>query len=504
MTKTKPEKTMPLNPTDLIEFKTLAEDAPVMLWLTNTDGDIIFSNTKWKQFVGSRNVAEKGGNAWYEALHPDDREECLKIFEDAFVSHDHFEMEYRLQRLDGEYRYVLDTGEPYKDDKGEFAGFIGSSTDITERKKSEQQLQRSHTEMSQYNIEMRLINKLNSYLQVCRTMEETHPVILYYARELFPSCSGSLYLLNENKTIVESAVSWGENTGSQLPVITSDDCWSLRQGKTHTVNDAEHGLVCKHLTATPEHGYTCVPIIAQGEMVGMLHLQFPKIEHGLSEEDYDRLIESRQRLVNMTADNLALALVSLKLREALEEQSIRDPLTKLYNRRYMEETIEREFSRCTRSKTELGILMLDIDHFKSYNDNYGHDAGDMVLVEFASLMRNKLRDSDIVCRFGGEEFMLIMPGAPLSILEQRAKQIRESLKELTFHYQGKALSNITTSIGIASFPYHGQNPKDLIKAADTALYQAKETGRDRAVVAKELKIRAYEKTNANLKVANGS
>ena len=150
----------------------------------------------------------------------------------------------------------------------------------------------------------------------------------------------------------------------QIPVITPDDCWSLRQGKPHVVSDIDHGLVCRHLKNCPEHGYTCVPIIAQGDMVGMIHLQFPKHSENLTQEEINHNIEAKRRLVNMTADNLALALVSLKLREALKIQSIKDPLTKLFNRRYMEETLEREYLRCKRSDELLGILMLDIDHFK--------------------------------------------------------------------------------------------------------------------------------------------
>jgi len=487
--------------TDFIEFKTLAEDAPVMLWQTNIDGEIIFSNAKWKQFVGSKKSETVSGNTWYEALHPDDRNHCLDVFREAFISHNAFEMEYRLRRLDGEYRNVLDTGEPYVGANKMFAGFIGSSTDITERKKSEEQLQRSNAEMQQYNAEMKIINKLNSYLQVCRTLKETHPIIFYYARELFPSCSGSIYLLNENKTIVESVVTWGENIDIQLPVITTDDCWSLRQGKNHTVIDTEHGLVCKHLTKCPEHGYTCVPIIAQGEMVGMLHLQFPKSDTEFEKEGVMRQIKARQRLANMTADNLALALVSLKLREALEIQSIRDPLTHLFNRRYMEETLEREFSRCSRAKSDLGVLMLDIDHFKKYNDEHGHDAGDLVLVEFATMLSENLREGDIACRYGGEEFLLILPGASLGVLKKRAEQIRDDLSQLIINYQGKMLNNITVSIGIAAHPIHAETPKALIKAADTALYQAKEKGRDRAIVATTLNSRSKDQYKNNKKVS---
>lgn len=487
-----------------IQFETLAEDAPVMLWLTNVDGEIIFSNTKWKNFIGSEKVNEEGGNAWYEALHPDDKENCLRTFREAFASHKHFEMEYRLKRLDGEYRNILDTGEPYIENDGRFAGFIGSSTDMTERKMFEEQLSHSHKEMTQHNIEMRLINKINSYLQVCISMEETYPVIYYYARELFPNCTGALYLLNDKKTIVESVVTWGEQKDNQIPVITMEDCWSLRQGKVHTVNDNKNGLVCNHLTECPEYGYTCVPIIAQGEMVGMLHLQFPKYGEDLLKEDILRQVEARQRLVNMTADNLALALVSLKLREALEAQSISDPLTHLYNRRFMEETLEKELPKCIRNKTTLGILMLDIDHFKSFNDNYGHEAGDLVLIEFAKLISGRLRKGDIACRYGGEEFMIIMPGAPLHVLEDRAELIRNNLKKLKINYQKEILQDITVSIGIAIAPDHGDTQKALIKSADMALYEAKETRRDKAVVAKPLNNRYQDRTQEPIEIAKAS
>jgi diguanylate cyclase (GGDEF)-like protein/PAS domain S-box-containing protein len=487
-----------------IEFKTLAEDAPVMLWQTDEDGAIIFSNTKWKQFIGAKILEKEGGNAWYEALHPDDRKHCLDTFREAFISRGSFEMEYRLKRIDGEYRHILDTGEPYLHPNKKFAGFIGSSTDITERKIFEDQLQQSNSDMQQYNAEMKIINKLNSYLQVCRTLEETHPILFAYAQELFPSCSGSIYLLNEAKTVVESVVTWGQNTETQIPVITTDDCWSLRQGKNHNVHDTEHGLVCKHLTKCPENGYTCVPIIAQSEMVGMLHLQFPIFDGELNQENISRRVEAKQRLANMTADNLALALVSLKLREALEIQSIRDPLTQLYNRRYMEETLDREFSRCFRAATELGLIMLDIDHFKSYNDVHGHDAGDLVLVEFTKMVNEKLRGVDVACRYGGEEFMLILPGAPLHVLEKRAELIHDDLTQLKINHQGSILKNVTVSIGISCYPLHAESPEALIKAADVALYEAKETGRNKTVVAGSLNSRAEDRTNYNLKVAHSN
>ncbi|NKB37274.1 MAG: diguanylate cyclase [Gammaproteobacteria bacterium] len=486
-----------------IEFKTLAEDAPVMLWLTDINGEIIYSNSRWKEFIGAEKVKADGGNAWYQALHPEDQERCLEVFKRSFSSHRPFEMEYRLKRLDGQFRNMLDTGEPYISEDGKFSGYIGSSADITEQRCSEQRLQQSHQEMELHNIEMALVNKLNSFLQICRTLEETYPVMLHYAQELFPDCAGSIYLLNESKTTVESVVSWSPNNEVQIPVIIPDECWALRQGKPHVVLEFEHALNCQHLQKVPEFGYMCVPIIAQGDMLGMIHLQFPEItDKSLNVTERSKLLESRRRLVYMTADNLALSLVSLKLREALKTQSIRDPLTGLYNRRYMEESLEREYSLYIRNEKSLGVIMLDIDHFKKYNDKFGHDVGDKILSELGNLLKNRLRKSDISCRYGGEEFILILPTAPVTILEQRAEEIRNDISNLSISFQCEIFNEITVSLGVAVTPMHADSATQLVKAADEALYQAKNTGRNKVVIAKDLCQRSPKNVTIKKKTNN--
>ena len=160
------------------DFRIVAEDAPVMLWFTNADGKVIFTNARWKKFVsGDAENDQVTSNFWVEALHPDDVKGCLKTFQEAFKQRQSFQMEYRLRRADGQYRYVHDTGEPYINKEGKFAGFIGSSTDITDRKNHEMQLHLSQMELSQHNQEMQFINELNSYLQVCVSHDETHSII---------------------------------------------------------------------------------------------------------------------------------------------------------------------------------------------------------------------------------------------------------------------------------------------------------------------------------------
>jgi diguanylate cyclase (GGDEF)-like protein len=179
-----------------------------------------------------------------------------------------------------------------------------------------------------------------------------------------------------------------------------------------------------------------------------------------------------------------MALASLRSREELQNRSIRDPLTGLFNRRYMEESFERELHRAARSETPaVSFMMIDIDHFKNINDTFGHDAGDMVLRELGCILIRKSRKYDIACRFGGEEFVLCLPGACREIAEQRATDIRQSVKRLGLHYDERDMGIIIISIGISVYPDLGETPAELMKKADQALYQAKENGRDRVVVA---------------------
>jgi diguanylate cyclase (GGDEF)-like protein/PAS domain S-box-containing protein len=464
------------------DFRTVAEDAPVMLWLTNAEGKVVFTNSKWQKFVGAPPGEPLAGDAWIKALHPDDLAPCLKTFEEAFAAHQSFEMEYRLRRGDGQYRYVLDTGEPYINKEGKFSGFIGSSSDITDRKNHEDQLRRSQQELTQHNLEMQLINELNSYLQVCKSLEETHSIVAHYGRKIFAAYSGALYLFNESHAAVEAVAEWGDVKCFSSSAISPDDCWALRQGKVHVVDRSRDAIVCNHTVEGCEQGYVCAPAIAQGEMIGVLSVT-------LGPDGTDRSgilrtsVESRARLISLAADNLAMALVSLKLREALRNRSVRDPLTGLFNRRYLEETLVRELSSSNRADKNLGVIMVDIDHFKTYNDTHGHDAGDFVLVTIAELVRSKLRSGDVPCRYGGEELVLIMPGAGKEIVTKRAELLRQAIESHQFVYKGKNLAGVTVSMGVADFPVDGDSAAALLKAADMALYQAKESGRNKVVLA---------------------
>ena len=177
-----------------------------------------------------------------------------------------------------------------------------------------------------------------------------------------------------------------------------------------------------------------------------------------------------------------MAIANVKLREQLRDQSIRDVLTGLFNRRYMLETLRRELARAARVKQSVSILSIDIDHFKKFNDNHGHDAGDTVLRAFGGCLEKHFREEDVPCRFGGEEFVVLLPGATADDAARRADSLRVEVEALTLRYLDGTLPRITISVGVAEFPRSGDNPETVLKAADDALYRAKDNGRNRVEI----------------------
>jgi diguanylate cyclase (GGDEF)-like protein len=226
-----------------------------------------------------------------------------------------------------------------------------------------------------------------------------------------------------------------------------------------------------------------MPLTVQGQAYGLLHWRASRPLGAApgAEMPGHWFSEVKQQLAQTVSDNLTLALTSLQLRETLRQQSIRDPVTGLFNRRYMEETLEREIWRAARSQGPVSIIMLDIDHFKQFNDTFGHEAGDVVLREIGACLRAQIRAEDIACRYGGEEFTLIMPAASIEVARHRAEHILDQVKRLAVHHHGHALGQITASLGVAMYPEHGETGEAVLAAADAALYRAKHAGRDRVL-----------------------
>ena len=242
-------------------------------------------------------------------------------------------------------------------------------------------------------------------------------------------------------------------------------------------------MSCQHLPASTVRGCLCVAMVAQSNTVGVLHLEFEKAAPLPSDSDAETFRDSRQRLALTAASQIALSLVSVRLREDLREQAIRDPLTRLFNRRFLEESFERELQLASRRKQSIAVLFLDLDHFKRFNDTFGHDAGDMVLQSLADLFRNFFRSTDLCCRYGGEEFAIVLPDSSSRQAAIRAELLRSEVKNLRLQYRNQVLGQITLSIGVAAFPEHGSIANELLTRADQCLYESKTRGRDTVTIA---------------------
>lgn len=329
---------------------------------------------------------------------------------------------------------------------------------------------RDRRQLERSTREVRILSEMTDMLQSCRTCLEAYPIVSSTMGQLYTAMSGACYMLNASGTALELVVEWG-NAPPENKIFAPEDCWAMRRGKIH-IDDQR----CPHLEGY-EGKSACFPMLAHGKAMGILLLQY---DQNNPEAMY---IEHQLELAHTAVDSISLALANLQLRESLQESSLRDPLTGLYNRRFMEVTLERELWRMGRSGKHLAIAMLDLDHFKMLNDNFGHAAGDMVLKELGALMRSFRHGADIACRYGGEEFVLILPEAEPDSVPARMDSLRKSIESMRLYIDDHPLPGISVSIGIAIYPQHGDDPQRLIKIADEAMYQAKRAGRNRVVLA---------------------
>jgi diguanylate cyclase (GGDEF)-like protein/PAS domain S-box-containing protein len=341
-------------------------------------------------------------------------------------------------------------------------------------RKTNEELMGLVAELQRRESEMQALISMDDLLQSCTAQDEAYKVVGLAAGELFDGQTGCLAVLHASGQYLEMVARWGEQPLGQ-PIFSLEDCWALRRGQLHEVTDPQTGLLCRHFVSQPETSYLCVPLTVQGETLGVFCLVGAPAKRSHHQV-------SQLQLAVTVSEAIKLSLSNLKLREELRAEAIHDPLTGLFNRRYLEETLPRELHRAQRAHSPLCVAMLDLDNFKRFNDTYGHDAGDSLLRELGRLLLGKLRKSDISCRYGGEEFVLVLPDSSAADAKQRMEQIRGQIKELKIPHGEQVLSAITVSAGVAQAEDPPPNPSQLLRAADTALYAAKNAGRDRVMV----------------------
>lgn len=354
-----------------------------------------------------------------------------------------------------------------------------------------QELSRTNTELHHsigkleiQNRQISMINAMGDMLQACRTVKETYYVIMDSMQQLFYSDSGLMAMRNAPDDY-EVVISWGGVPEASLHSFAVHRCWCLKKKSNHVVEDDNQHKACVHVEKVPNDGYICEPILDHGVQIGVIHLlcNTRQLKHTAS-EDF-QTVDDRKHLIHTVAEHASLAISNIKLQLSLREQSIKDPLTGLYNRRHMEHSLHRELDLSLRNNEQGSIVMIDVDHFKNFNDTYGHLAGDAVLKGLGSYLKKHIRSSDVACRYGGEEFILILPNTNAEQSQIRGEVLRAGVEnELRINFQKSNLPPVTISVGIACFPSNDATitPEKLIKLADNALYEAKSQGRNRVVI----------------------
>lgn len=356
--------------------------------------------------------------------------------------------------------------------------------EVTSRRKTEVALRDGHAKLEETVRQLESFQRddnalvhMAELLQSCTQRDEAYTVVREVAGQLFPGVVGTLHIYRESRDALEHVATWGREQKPE-PGFAPDECWALRLGRPHFVSN-QGTIRCRHARGGSP-SYVCMPVHGEGQVLGLLHL-----EADLG-DDKSRLVQGTERRLGAFVDRIGPSLANLKLRDSLRVLALHDPLTGLYNRRYMEDALKRELHRADRSHKPVSLIMIDIDHFKRFNDTFGHDAGDFVLSAVAKIITENVRPSDVACRYGGEELAVLLPEANVERAVDRAEKLRAAFCERSLTHRGQVLPAPTASFGVSEYPTHGENPEDFLKAADRALYRAKQSGRDQVCMAEAM------------------
>ncbi|SRR5579883_502651 len=466
--------------THLIEnlLKGVIEGATESIAALDSDSKfIIFNNSYKNDFKKLFGKTIAIGMTLQEALEnaPDYKVKKLNSWKRALAG-EHF---VEILEFGAETYEILSS--PILAEDNQIIGAIHVNRNITRRTEQDKAISQLNEklayemqELGIHNEKMVLLIELSDIMQTCANVQEATKAIAAKCARILHFADGALYIVNNTTKLLELAVTWG-NPQPHEDLLKPDQCWALRKGNIYRVQNPKTDLICEHITEKNPTPYMCVPLMAHNTIFGLLHLDLSGI-----------VTDENRILISAITETLSLALANINLRETLRDQSLHDSLTGLYNRRYLDEFLAKEINIAERNQTTLAVIMLDIDFFKKFNDKYGHEAGDMVLKELGKVMQNEVRSSDITCRYGGEEFICILPDCTLPEAKKFSEILRLKVADLALFFNKERLDHVTISLGIAMYPENGYTPAQLIEAADKAMYQAKKTNRNKVVAFSEM------------------
>lgn len=345
-----------------------------------------------------------------------------------------------------------------------------SNRQIVHRVEEEQKKQDERIRQRTHEIE--LMHRLANMLAACNNMVEAQQIVSDILPRILGNVNGSVSLMRASRNQLITQLDWGEAWPGSAS-FAPEECWSLRKGRAHQSNDDFHSLTCGHMHEMENNQTLCIPLTAHGNTIGIMHLYF-----GVGDIKIDPITE---QLAFSVSEHLGLALANLSLQEKLRSQALSDPLTGLFNRRFFEQKLEEHSMNSATSEQPLSLLMLDLDHFKRFNDNFGHDAGDFVLKEISALLKQSVSEDEIACRLGGEELAILLPHYSMEQATEFGQTLCDAVRSMHLEHKGLSLGQLGVSIGVATYPKPASDTESLVKMADNALYMAKDMGRSRVV-----------------------
>lgn len=377
--------------------------------------------------------------------------------------------------------------------------FVVTFSDVSKDRKNEDQLVAAKRQAEQAveqarkslilekarRRQTRLLSEFDEWLHCCKSLDELLRVLGIFMERLLPGSSGQLYVYSNSRDVLDGKCSW--NSDSVLEFIHPDDCWSLRRGRPYAYGTGKVDLSCGHVDADGGADaigeYLCIPILAHGDTVGLMHIRYATGSNMLKgSPDKSGSVSTTQQFAIQCAEHISLAIANVKLRDQLQDQSTKDSLTGLFNRRYFLDSVRSVIGHADRKNSKFSVLTIDADNFKRFNDNHGHDAGDLVLRMIAKSMLANCDAGRVPCRLGGEEFAILLPNSDMADAQNFAEHLRKSVESQVVRYSGADLPKVTVSIGVSEYPAHGNDPQELLKAADVALYDAKAKGRNQTQI----------------------
>jgi diguanylate cyclase (GGDEF)-like protein/PAS domain S-box-containing protein len=485
------------NTNDQARFRLISDTVDEAISVCNPDGCRVYNNRAYQVLFGCDEP--RPSQDPFDHVSLDDRDRIRTFFYEVVQDRNPGQIIYKAVLPDGKMPLLESRVAPLLNDIGEVIEVLFITRDLTKQQKIDGAQLRHNRELELRISEMSLLNAMATQIYRCNSVNELRKVLKNDAWKLFSSCSGAMYIFNTDLNQFGEFLEWGD-ASSREKYFSNDQCWSIRNDNgVHVVEnpDPDIALLCSHVSET-KHPYICIHMRGKGDINLLLHLELSSsLEELPSDEEMRRSMRALQEVATAVARHSALAIENLSQKDDLRKAAELDELTGLFNRHYLASTLKREVLRAARSKTIIGVIMVDVDNFKKINDSYTHSGGDYVLREVGHFLRKNVRETDIPCRYGGEEFMLIMPDATYGGLKDRAEAIREGVKELSLEFYGRPVK-LTLSLGVAMMagqdaiaPDHvirlaesaqfvaEEKAEEITQAADTALYNAKRNGRDR-------------------------